>query len=152
MISHAHVRRRGLSLLAILVLILIIGIALTWFIHRNTESRRTGPAVEAPAGADLHVLEGRWQRPDSGTSIEIGRVEREGAISVTGSGQGGMFVSGAMAQVTDGLQEVNISFSDSTCSGCSLELTYDASGDRLVGKQRGADGAGSNVVFTRIRE
>ena len=100
----------------------------------------------------MHGLEGRWQRPDSGTSIEIGRVEREGTISVTGAGQSGMFVTEATARLTDGLPEVSISFSDSTCSGCSLELTYDASGDRLIGKQRGADGAGSTVVFTRIRE
>jgi hypothetical protein len=154
MIPHARMQRRGLSLPTILVLVLIIGIALTWFINSNMGGRRhrAGAAVEAPAGPDLHVLEGRWMRPDSGTSIEIGRIEREGTISVTGSGQGGMFVSGATVQVMDGLQEVNISFSDSACSGCSLELTYDASGDRLVGKQRSADGTGSNVLFTRIRE
>jgi hypothetical protein len=147
-------RRRGLSLPGLLILVLIIGIAIAWFVHRHSGGHRRhgGTAVETTTGADLHILEGRWQRPDSGTSIEIGRIESEGTISVTGSGQSGMFVTEATARLTDGLPEANISFSDSTCSGCSLELTYDASGDRLVGKQRGADGAGSNVVFTRIRE
>jgi hypothetical protein len=152
---HTGIRRRGASLAAILIIILIIAGAIYYYrTHVAGASRTRGSSGSSSqeAAPDLKPLQGKWLRPDSGLILEILSVEKEGPISVWASGPGGTSVSGADARVVDGLLEVSVDFSDPSCSGCTMRLTYDENGDRLIGSYTENNGARRDVLFTRTRD
>lgn len=145
--------RRGASLVAILFIILVITGALYYFrSHRPGHSRHGGGGGSSSeeAAADFKPLEGSWLRGDTGAILEIASVDRPGPLSVWGSGAGNTTVSDAAVRVVDGLLEVRVEFSDDWCSGCTYRLTYDSTGDRLIGSY-GEGGGGRDVLFNRTR-
>ena len=150
--SRTGILRRGASLIAVLFIILVIAGAFYYFRSRRTGHARhqgSGDSSAQEAVADLKPLEGEWIRPDSGVVLEISGVDRPGPISVWGSGPGNTSVSDASVRVVDGLLEVRMDFSDDSCSGCTYRLTYDDTGDRLIGSCQESGGGRRDVVFTR---
>jgi hypothetical protein len=146
--------RRGASLGAIVLIILIIAGAIWYYKnHKAGASRSSSGSGEASqeAGPDLKPLQGKWLRPDSGLILEIPGAEKEGSLSVWASGPGNTTVSGGTVYEKDGLIEVSVDFSDATCSGCTMRLTYDENGDRLIGSYYENNGARRDVLFTRTQ-
>lgn len=153
-LSHSGIVRRGLSLAsALLILLVVIGALYYFRSHRSDGARHHGGEDRSSqeAAVDLQPLEGEWMRPDKGVVLEISGVDRPGPVSVWGSGAGNTTVSDASVHVVDGLLEVSVDFSDDWCSGCTYRLTYDDTGDRLIGSYREGGGGRRDVVFTRQR-
>ena len=153
---RTRIRNRGISLVALLIIILIIAAAVYYYRTHTAEPSRTpgssGSSAQGEAPeTDFKPLAGKWVRPDTGVVLEILSVDREGPVSVMTSGTPGTFVSAASVHVVDGLPEMSVEFSDASCSGCTMRINYDGSGDRLVGSYRESSGARRDVVFMRTQ-
>jgi hypothetical protein len=156
-LDHLHgtgITRRGMSWASLLIIILIIAAAA--YYYQNHAARRskhwTGGASSQEAAPDLKPLQGRWLRPDSGLILEIYSVDKPGPVSVMASGPVSTSISAASVAVVDGLLEVDVDFSDASCSACMYRLTYDENGDRLIGSYQESGGPRRDVVFSRARD
>ena len=145
------IQRRGLSLVSALLILIVVVAALYYFRGRHPGRARHGGSgsTSAEAAVDCRPIEGEWLRPDTGVVLEISGADRPGSVSVWGSGAGNTSVSDASVRVVDGLLEVRVEFSDDWCSGCAYRLTYDDTGDRLIGSVQESGGGRRDVLFTR---
>ena len=83
--------------------------------------------------AAFQKLEGRWQRGDGGYVLDIKTAAADGKLSAAYLNPRPINVARAEASIEGGTLKVFIELRDVNYPGSTYQLTYDSSGDRLLG-------------------
>lgn len=92
------------------------------------------PAAAAKASPSLDTLVGRWVRSEGGYVVEIRSVAPDGKLQASYFNPRSIHVARADASRKGSTLEVFIELRDVNYPGSTYTLTYDAKGDRLVGR------------------
>jgi hypothetical protein len=136
-------RRRGLPLLAGVVLAVGLVAAGVWWWNQSREG-------DAPASYEK--LLGRWQRGDGGYIIDIRKVEGGGRLTVAYLNPRPINVAKAEASMAGDALKVVVELRDVNYPGSIYQLTYDSAADRLRGTYfQAALRETYDVEFTRLK-
>ena len=102
--------------------------------------------------AAFQKLEGRWQRGDGGYVLDIKTAAADGTLSASYLNPRPINVARAEASIESGTLRVFIELRDVNYPGSTYRLTYDSTGDRLLGTYfQAALRETYEVEFGRIR-
>jgi hypothetical protein len=111
-----------------------------------------GSAAHQATAGDLERLIGRWQRPDGGYVLEIGRISGDGTVEAAYFNPSPIRISTASAETWHGTANLFVEFDDVNYRGSTYQLAYDPERDILHGTYyQAALGQTFEVVFVRLR-
>jgi hypothetical protein len=117
-------RRRAFPLLAVVAVVVgLVAVGAWWW--RQPQS--------AGNLAAFQKLEGRWQRGDGGYVLDIRGADADGKLTAVYLNPRPINVARAEASIEGGPLKVFIELRDVNYPGSTYQLTYDPSGDRLLG-------------------
>jgi len=110
------------------------------------------PAGQEATAGDLERLIGRWQRPDGGYILQIGRIAGDGTVEAAYFNPNPIRISTAKAEIWRGTANLFVEFDDVNYRGSTYQLVYDPERDVLYGTYyQAALGQTFEVVFVRLR-